>query len=285
MARTLPEILSELKANFVANTTIQSIYGLTPGNTFEQEFSVVSFEGLLLYIIAFHTWGLENKYDQLREEIEQKILDSRRWSLPNFVADAYAFQYGDALVLQDREWKYPVINPSHQIIKVANASEVEDTVILKVAKVESGVYQELSTPEMNAFTEYILELKPPGIDLSIISRAADILRVYYHIYVNPQVINTNGELISNTSIRPVDDVILAYIRGLPYNGKFDITELTDRIQQVPGVIAPIFDEAWSKFGTLPFSQIVDFDIPNSGYYDIDDDPAYDLLATISYQTA
>lgn len=281
MGRTLQEINTQMKADFVANPVIQSLYGITPGNTFEQEFSISSFEGLLFYIISFQIWLLESNFTELDNAVNLKISESRRWSLPNFVADAYAFQHGDPLVYQDLEYKYATINPANQIIKVASATEIGNSVVLKVATEIGGIYQELTLPQLNAFGDYIKLVKPPGVSLLIVSRPADILKIYYHIYVNPQVINTNGELISNTSIKPVEDAINAYCKGLDFNGVFNITQLTDLIQQIPGVVAPVFDSAEAKFGTVPYAAINDFYTPNSGYLEID--PAFPLDVTITYQ--
>jgi hypothetical protein len=284
-ARTLQQIHDELKANFVANTVLQSMYGFTPGNTFEQEFSIVSFEGALLYIVAFSIWILESNFDELEQRINEKITNARKWSLPNFVADAYAFQYGDSLIYSNREYKYATDNPSSKIIKVASATEVGNSVVLKVATESGGSYGELSPTQMTAFADYITLMKPPGYNLLIVSRPADLLKIFAHIYVNPQVINTSGELISNPSVRPVDDAINAYCIGLDFNGVYDLTKLTDLLQQVPGVVRPVIDSAHAKFGTLPYEQIVDVYTPNSGYLKID--PAFPLDGTggtITYLT-
>jgi len=283
MARSLQDILAELKANFVSNTIIQSAYGLTPGNTFEQEFSIVSFEGSFLYIVAFAIHALEKNFDFLRSEVDQKIAEARNWSIPNFVEDAYGFQYGDELEFDPitMSYRYPTINEENRIIKVASATEVSSELQLKIATDNGSGIEQLSIPQLTAFSDYITKLKAPGVNLAIISRPADTLKIYYHIYVNAQVLNTSGELISNPSVRPVEDAIKAYCVGLDFNGVFNITELTDLIQQIPGVVAPVFDEAHAKFGTLPYSEIQDFYTPNSGYLAID--PAFPLSVTVTYQ--
>lgn len=283
MARTLQDILTELKANFVANPVMQSAYGLTPGNTFEQEFSIVSFEGALLYIVAFSIFALEKNLDNLTTEVDNKIAQARNWSIPNFVEDAYAFQYGDALIYDsvEKRYKYATINEANKIIKVASATEVSSELQLKIATDNGSGIEPLSLPQITAFGEYIQKLKAPGVNLAVITRPADELKIYYHVYVNPQVLNTSGELISNPSVKPVEDAINSYCIGLDFNGVFNITELTDLIQQIHGVVAPVFDAAEAKFGTNPYTPIIDFYTPNSGYLKID--PAFPLSVTVIYQ--
>lgn len=280
MARTVIEIHEKLKQDFVDNSTIQSFYGLTPGNTFDQEFSIVSFEGILFYIIAFSIWVLEKNFDELETKVDNKIQQARYWNLQNFVEDAYNFQLGDALIFQNGRYGYLIDNPSLKIIKVANATEVDNAVLLKVAKVVSGDYQELSSGELTSFSNYASLVKPPGVPLTIVSRPADNLKIFYHIFVSPLVFNTDGSLISNPSVKPVENEINQYIKTLPFDGLFVVTNLTDRIQSIPGVNNPVFDSAQARFGSLPFSEIVDYYNPNSGYLSVDND--FPLSLTITY---
>lgn len=280
MARTLIEIHDKLKQDFVDNSTIQTFYGLTPGNTFDQEFSIVSFEGILFYIIAFSIWVLEKNFDELETKVDEKIQQSRYWNLQNFVEDAYNFQLGDDLVFHDGKYQYAAINPALKIINIATASEVSNGVLLKIAKFSAGTYQPLEVSEIDTFAEYASLVKPPGVPLTIISRPADDLKIYYHIYLNSLVFNADGSLISQPTIKPVENVINAYCKELPFDGVFNITALTDKIQAVSGVNAPVFDSAEAKFGTLDYAPIIDFYNPNSGYLTIDSD--FPLSLTITY---
>jgi hypothetical protein len=92
--------------------------------------------------------------------------------------------------------------------------------------------------------------------------------------------NINGELISNPSIKPVEDAINNYCKSLPFNGVFSITELTDKIQASVGVVNPVFENASAQYGTNPFVVINDYYNPNAGYLTID--PTFTLADSIVY---
>lgn len=280
MARTHEEINNQLKSNYVGNSFIQQLYGITPGNTFDQEFAMLSFERVLFYIISYSIWVLELNHDELEQKVETKIEESRSWNLPNMVQDALSFQLGDEVVFINGNFQYAAQNDAAQIVKLANATEVGSGIILKVATFSGEDVVEISPTQLLAFGEYMSYMKPPGVNLQIVSRPADLLKLFAQIYVNPLVINTNGELISDTSIRPVDNVIKAFIKSLPFNGVFSLISLQDAIQQIPGVVAPFIDSAEAKFGLLDYAVINHFYVPNSGYLKID--PAFELNTTINY---
>jgi hypothetical protein len=282
MARALNDITQELRTNFMANETIQSHYDLAPGAVFEDEFSIVSFEAILFHIIAVSIWTLEKIFDDHKTWMAVKESELKPWNLPSLVANAKKFQLGDDLVYQDDAYKYATIDTETQIVKLASASEVGNIVVLKVAKLDgSGVPEKLDeTDELGPFVEYIKLLKPPGVKLSIVSRDADLLKIYYRVYINPLVMNASGELLSDTSVKPVEDAINAYCKGLNFNGVFSVTELTDKIQQATGVSNPVFESAASKYGLTPYAAINDYFTPNAGYFKIDED--FPLSATITY---
>jgi hypothetical protein len=123
-------------------------------------------------------------------------------------------------------------------------------------------------------------MKPPGVKLVVVNRPADTLKIYFKIYVNPLVMNLSGELLSDTSVKPVELIINEYCKSLKFDGIFNITELTDLIQQGTGVANPVFQNAEAKYGLVPYTPIVDYYNPNSGYLKIDVD--FPLSATITY---
>lgn len=284
MARALNDITQELRTNFMANETIQAHYDLAPGAVFEDEFSIVSFEAILFHIIAVSIWTLEKIFDDHKTWMAVKESELKPWNLPSLVANAKKFQLGDDLVYQDDAYKYATVDTELQIVKLASASEVGNIVVLKVAKLNgSGEPEELSDSspdELTPFITYIKLLKPPGVKLSIVSRPADLLKIYYRVYINPLVMNASGELLSDPSVKPVEDAINAYCKGLNFNGVFSVTELTDKIQQATGVSNPVFESAASKYGLTPYASINDYFTPNAGYFKIDED--FPLSATITY---
>jgi hypothetical protein len=281
MARTIQDINQDLKDRYIADSTVQSFYNFTPGNTFDDEFSIVSFEGILFYIIAFSIWTLEKIFDDHKAWMYQKEAELKPWSLPYLEKNAKSFQFGYSLQYIDDKYQYSVIDPAAQLIKLASAKEVGRLVVLKLAGIDSnGNPQQLSSAVLTAFQPYISALKPPGVRLSIVTRPADSLQVYYLVYIDPLVLNTNGELLSNTSVKPVEIAINEYCKGFTFDGTFSVTGLTDYIQMTVGVVDPVFQSGATKFGTQPYIPLVNYYEPNSGYMEID--PLYPLSTTIQY---
>ena len=59
MARTIAQIKTELTEAFMTDSTLQTKYGFSEGDSFDSRFSKVSIESLLLYIVATAIWTLE----------------------------------------------------------------------------------------------------------------------------------------------------------------------------------------------------------------------------------
>lgn len=281
MARTIAEIKADLTANFMANPTMQAKYGFAPGTAFEDEFSQVSFESVLFYIIAVFSWTIDKNQDALKAHVDAKVAENQRWNLAAIERDAKAYQHGDTLIWMGTHYGYAVENSALKIVKLASASESGETVILKVAKEVSGVITPLTSPELTAFQLYMKGFIAPGVDAQVVSRPADDLKVYYNIYFNPLIMNPDGSLISNPSVFPVEDAINEYLKGLEFGrGVFSVVELTDRIQAVAGVIAPVFQSAAAKYGLQPYSSITNFYNMNAGHGAIDS--AFPLSTTLTY---
>ena len=106
------------------------------------------------------------------------------------------------------------------------------------------------------------------------------MKIYYRVYVDPLVLDSNGALLTNNTIKPVELAIQDYCKGLNFNGVFSVTELTDLIQNAVGVINPVFENGASKYGLVAYDPIQDYFVPNAGYLKID--PAFPLSTTITY---
>ena len=282
MARELEEIRLSIVERFVNNATVQSLYGLTPGQTFDSQFSKVSLEALFFHVVSFSILTLEQLFDQHKEWINAKAASMKGGQLPWYVSKAKEFQLGDSLSFIDDEYKYAAVNTANQIIKVASATEVgSSSILLKVANIDSnGDILQLTQVELDAFTAYMKKVKYAGPKLLCVSRPPDLAIVNYHVYVDPQIIAPDGSLISDPSVFPVEDAINTYIKNLPFDGVYSITEQTDIIQDIDGVINPVFESAQSKFGANSYTAINDYYTSNAGYMTID--PANPLSSTITY---
>ncbi len=171
-------------------------------------------------------------------------------------------------------------------------------VTIKVAKEVGGVPSQLTTGEKLPFIAFMNEIKDAGTQLRIISTAGDKIRIVMEVYVDPLVIYTDGvnagALISNSSIKPVEDIIRDYLRNLEFNGAFVPTFLIDRVQNVEGVQLPIlrqvkiaaFNQDFSTGNTVyddtDMRKETSFFVPTSGYFNTNFDTSNDEGIYVTY---
>ncbi len=237
MARTITQIHNELKSNFIANSSIEAKYGLDPLRTFDQQFSKVSIENLFLYIVALSIHVLEQIFDNHKSDVTTTLANQRPHRLQWYVEKAKAFQYGDALV-EDADY-YAVEDEEAQIISHASAEEAAGRLIVKVAKLVDSALAPLSATELNSFSTYMERVKDAGVSITYISDVGDDLRLVMDIWYNPLVVDENGALLSDSSVKPAEDAINDFIVNLPFNGEFIVTELVDALQKAEGIDIPV----------------------------------------------
>lgn len=271
-----------------AKTAVSELNGLQPNTDSGQLFlnallsaSNVAVWRIMFFIMAVAIWTVENLFDEHKAWINAKAIDIKAGTEQWYQKVALLYQAGDPLVFTNGVYQYSVINPANRIVKLAAVNSVAGQILLKVAKTDgSDNPTPLTVDELDAFNAYMQKMKFAGFILNCVSRPADQLRIQYRVYVDPLVINSTGGLISNPSIKPVEDVINNYCKNLPYDGTFSTTALTDLIQQVPGVLDPIFENAQAQFGAGSFFGIGDYYVPNGGYLRVD--PLFPLSNSIVY---
>lgn len=273
MARTKEEILKEIQDAFIANAILQQIYGISGNNTFEDEFSITSLESQFVEIIANESKTIEDLYDLNIDEITTLLNQKTPGTVEWYRRMALGFQYpGYALLWNEDKlvYEYPEIVEDAQIVKLVSVNESSSELIMKLAKLnQSGNPEQLTLTELTAFISYFQQVKYAGVSINYVSRPADILRLKLKVYYNATVINTDGSLISDPTTFPVSDAVNEYLKLLPFNGRFNVTDLIDTLQLVAGVINPLFVSAHAKYGTQAFTPIVDYYQANAGYMEVD----------------
>jgi hypothetical protein len=216
-------------------------------------------------MVAHAVYYQEQLYDLFKSEVSDLIENQRVGQLPWIIAKIKEFQYGDAIEWNGSEYAYPVIDETKQIITQAAASAASNVVTIKVAKGDIGSIEELDTDEKTALQYYLVGqsiqfgeegILPAGMKMNLISEAADDLKLAYTIIYNPQLLNSNGELLSDTSVKPVETAITNYIQQLPFNSKFRVSALTDAIQAATGVVDVICDAADARYALVTYTDIL-----------------------------
>ena len=224
---------------FMTDSVIRTKYGITGSATFDETFSKVSIENIWFSIVASAIWVLESLFDAFREDVDAKISTAVLASIPWYHKIALEFQYGDQLVFDEetQQYVYPELHPNKQVVKYAACRDVGGGVyVLAAGANSSGTPVALDADVLTAFESYLNQRKPAGVIVEVGSYAPDRVRVYADVQYNPQVINAAGELVEDTSVRPVDAAINAYLRNIEYGGVLNKTALVDAIQAVPGVV-------------------------------------------------
>jgi hypothetical protein len=154
-----------------------------------------------------------------------------------YTAAALAFQYGDDLTVDPTTGNpvYATINPLNQIISQAAFEELisgnSSQLFIKVATTDpvSGNLEALSAPQLAAFIDYFVNFEIPGIPISIISLAPNVLNflgivTYYATY-------DQSELETN-----ITAALTAFRQTFAFNGEFFAGDINDYMKQnVPGI--------------------------------------------------
>ena len=237
MSRTISEISQSIKEDFVTNDTIQNMYGLTSGKTFDEQFSVVSIEAILIYVFASAVWLHEKLWDKFQQEIEELIDSSYVTSLSWYYAKALNFQNGDSLSFDEKTYsfKYLKVDESKQIVKNVAIRQVTDDGVTKLKVYFSDKDKQPLTGDVRtSFESYMHLIGAAGTHYLFISEAPDELRVHMHIYYNPLVLDSTGTRLSGGG-KPVEEAIENYLNSLEYGGVFYASKLVDMIQATEGV--------------------------------------------------
>jgi len=284
MARTITEIYDEMVTE---KQTMSSLNAFQPNIDNSQTLltdltsqSKVAVWRLLFFVAAVSIWVLETLFDKHSQEVEARANELITGPALWYRDQCFIFQYGDALTWNGKNYNYPIINDAIKIIKRAAVIEAGGQVRIKVAKLDSGLPVPLSASEKTAFETYINKVKFAGTNIDVLSLTSDLLKISYKVVYDPLVLNSNGELISDTSIKPVELAINNHIQNLPFNGILNLTKLTDSIQASLGVIDPIIQTAEAKYGSIPYQPIINNFNADAGHMVID--PAFPLSTQITY---
>ena len=236
MARSISEIKKSMTDEFMADEAVRELYGLEPGRSFAECFSVVSVENVLFYAVAACCHLLEVFFDDHKREVDEKISRAVVASVPWYHKMALMFQHGDRLVLDEttQQFVYEEKMPQKRIVKYVAVKDRGTSIQMLVAGEKDGRPVPLDENVLTAFKSYMNRVKIAGVILAIRSLPADLITVRAMIYIDPMVIGRDGTRIEDGS-RPVEVAVENYLQGIVYGGTFNKTRLVDAIQAVEGV--------------------------------------------------
>ena len=238
MARTTAEIKKIMTDKFLTDETLREAYNIPDGAVWENTFSTVSIENMLVYIIAFVAHTLETIYDQFKFEVDnriaQNIVPTVRW----YYTQALTFQYGDPLIYDESlmRFGYDKEDESKKIVKFCAVKDLGGSVQMLVSGMNAEGFPEvLSNNVLNAFKSYMNQVKIAGVILDVKSLEADRIEINATVQIDPQIINAQVVRISDGTYI-VENAIDSYLRNIVYGGTFNKTKCVDAIQEVEGVL-------------------------------------------------
>lgn len=238
MARTIKEIKKGMTDQFMADPILREKYGLSAEDTFEGSFSAVSFESMIFGIMAAAIYALEAIFDAFRRDVDKKIADAVVATIPWYHKICLEYQHGDAMILNEStyEYVYEVVDDSKKIIKYAACRDRGGGVYILVAGMgEDGYPKALSNDVLTAFREYVSRRKPAGVITDVFSYDPDDIKLQIRVQYDPMLINSDGSLIADPSVYPVEVAINNYLASILYGGTFNRNKLIDAVQSVEGV--------------------------------------------------
>ena len=264
MSRTIKEINKGIKDTFMENVTLQEAYNLLPNKSFDEQFSVVSIEAILINVFASAVWLHEKLWEQFKADTETMINNRYITSLAWYYRKALEFQNGDALAFDDNTYsfRYPVIDEKKQVVQNVAVREVIDENVTKLKVYFSDSQKQPFSGDIRAaFESYMRQIGAAGTHYLFVSQAPDEIRVHITIYYDPQILDSNGNRLSEPG-KPVEECIENYFHSLEYGGGLYSSRLIDMIQATEGVNDLELEEITWNGVTEKYRKIV----PESGTF-------------------
>jgi hypothetical protein len=275
MARTINEIYNEL---ITAKESQPDLTTLTPLSDTADDLksdltsnSVVAVWRLWLWIVAVGSHTVELLIDKHRSEVETFVANKEWGTLAFLRQKALEFQIGYSLTFNGSQFVYSVTDTDAQIVKRSAVVVSGQTVQFKIAKLNiSGLPEKLTSPEKSSFISYIDGLVYAGTQYVVISDDPDDIKLDLEIVFDPLVLSDDGSLINDGATFPIIDAINEFISNLPFNGVLNLTALIDKLQAVDGVVDPVLNQAFAKYGGFPYLGIDKNLTPFAGHAILDE---------------
>jgi hypothetical protein len=255
MARTITAIYDEIIAEKNSMSELSNLLPNleTPGSSPASELlselssgSKVAIWRLWAFVTAVAIWIHEKLWDAFRGEVDTLIANAIPGTARWYRDMCLAFQLGDEMIYSNYKYSYPAIDTDKQIVKRASVQELGGDLLAKVATDTGGVIEPLTQPQYDAFVAYLQKVKFAGTFISVVSQEADLLNVALTVIYDPMILNSSGQLLSDTSVEPVKEAIENYLASLPWDGIFRNSAMIDAVQQASGVVDVVLESAEAK---------------------------------------
>lgn len=190
--------------------------------------SKVSIHRLIMWVYAYLTKLQRDLWDRFKQETLDLAIDGHYGTVRWFIAKAKAFQYGDTLILTEKDAHYAVDDPAARIVTQAAVVESANTVLVKVAKTQGSGLVPLDPAEWAAVTAYFEDLRPP-VQVAVLTSTADKVRAYGTVIYD-------GQVGLATAQAAVHAALATYLMGLDFNGALRLTDMKAAMLSAVGVV-------------------------------------------------
>jgi hypothetical protein len=221
-------------------------------------------------------------FDADKSDIANQIAQLKPHRLQWYINKSLAYMHGYELVQDEDYYDTSTMSASDissaLVVNYSAAVEKSGVVYIKVAG--SGPVP-LTDAQEAGLTAYFKEVKDAGVKLEIINRPAEYFKAQLTIYYDPMVLDSTG--LSTTGSYPVRNTINSFISSLPFNGEYRNNVLTDKLEELPGVVIAKLVSASTSNDGVTFLPVDAYIVPDSGYFKIYNDT--DLVITyMPYET-
>lgn len=228
MARTIDEILADMVTAKEADSTLSELTSTS---------SVAKWR-IVFFICAVAIKVIEDLFDVIKNDVESRRLEIPVGVLKWYASESLLYQYGDALIFSNGRLDYAETDTDKQVVDLAAADIENGVILIKAAKITSSVAGPLSVAEATGFTQYWTDKRFAGESITIISQNPDLLKSYYRITYDAQILSSTGESLATPGTYPVEEAIEDFLQQYQsenFNGEMQVMKLTDAIQEVTGV--------------------------------------------------
>ena len=232
--------------------------------------SIVSVWRLMVYIQSVAIWTIEQLFEVFKIE-QQALIDKQKVHNITWYRNlALSYLDGKVLTWLDDTFKYDIAEGDDveplKVVKRCAVVRAPGELLIKIA----GEIAPLPNDVATRFELYYRKVIDAGTEIRIINNNPDKLRIVLKVYVDPLVINEQGQLISDITTYPVVDAINAYFDSIEFNGLVVPTYMIDSIQSAIGVKLPILTDMLANYGLTPFVPVADSYSSDAGYTVIDE---------------
>jgi hypothetical protein len=274
MARNITDIKKGMTDKFISQAEIITAYNLDVNKTFEDQFSVISIESILFYVVAFCVHSLEVIFDIFKYDTDNNIKEKNPHTTEWWAQLAKAYQHGFSLLpdshLYDSSAYSDTEIEASNIVKYAAVVEQQNIfgrmeLRIKLAKKVGDGLGALSITELNGVKAYFKRVGDAGVKLKIDSLPPDSIQMEWNIFYDPLLLDGNGNRNDGTASDVIAIAVKQYLENLPFNGTLVLAYMTDAVQSVEGVVYPEIIACKTKYGTNNYQAVHNEYLPDAGY--------------------